>query len=484
MNNKKYGYSFDISEDQTMEEFIAFVIDKPEIHYDAVLNAEIQSIQKKYIPMVVCTGTYSVHWKATSIWEHREEYTVYEDKIVFVDKYGREYSIQEEGTTPVYKRVPKTDWKMVIDDIKYSDKSFTRDYSCLLSYNGEESQITNWIAQNYLAGKQAYQEIDDSQISEIQLVSINRRRILSAAESKCKDSALRSVKKEIPGNRYRDFYFDFNSNIDIENICYIPMYLVTYTYNGKQHEVWFSGCEKDKYLDTSKNVNSFYAKASRGMYTTSVISFGITLLLIIAALINKSKPLDFMVKLTYVIIVVSAVSLITLICGAIFKKIGGKISNRRQKIKQQLSEIYMHSEMPFQVRMLEMEKIVKSSCKGKLSKTNKENKCSKKKIGIICLSVIIVITALIIGISAFSNKTNNDLVGTWRAEHDSSMSITFKNNGDMIVRYGNAVDDGLSYNITDDTVTVTFAPNVTETYGFVVEGDTLIFGEYYYTRVK
>ena len=39
MNNKKYGYSFDISEDQIMEEFIAFVIDKPEIHYDAVLNA-------------------------------------------------------------------------------------------------------------------------------------------------------------------------------------------------------------------------------------------------------------------------------------------------------------------------------------------------------------------------------------------------------------------------------------------------------------
>lgn len=118
------------------------------------------------------------------------------------------------------------------------------------------------------------------------------------------------------------------------------------------------------------------------------------------------------------------------------------------------------------------------------SDTTKFNKKSKKKIGIICLSAITVVIILIVAINSFGNKITSDLVGTWRAERDSSVSITFKNNGDMIVRSSNAVDDGLSYKIDGDTVIVTFANNDTETYGFAVEGDTLIFGEYYYTKLK
>ncbi len=118
------------------------------------------------------------------------------------------------------------------------------------------------------------------------------------------------------------------------------------------------------------------------------------------------------------------------------------------------------------------------------TKPNKKSKLSKKKIGIICLSVITVAIVLIVAINSFGNKITSDLVGTWRAERDSSISITFKNNGDMIVRSSNAVDDGLSYKIDGDTVIVTFANNDTETYGFAVEGDTLIFGEYYYTKLK
>lgn len=118
-----------------------------------------------------------------------------------------------------------------------------------------------------------------------------------------------------------------------------------------------------------------------------------------------------------------------------------------------------------------------------ISITNKTGKNSKIKIGISCLSVIVAIV-LIVAINSFGNKITSDLVGTWRAERDSSISITFKNNGDMIVRSSNAVDDGLSYKIDGDTVIVTFANNDTETYGFAVEGDTLIFGEYYYTKLK
>lgn len=125
----------------------------------------------------------------------------------------------------------------------------------------------------------------------------------------------------------------------------------------------------------------------------------------------------------------------------------------------------------------------KSKTVSKPTNSNK-NKQSKKKIIIICSSVIAGIIALIVIFSFFGNRIDNDLVGTWRATQDSSISITFKNNGDMIVRSANAVDDELSYNIDDDTVVVTFANNDTETYGFIVEGDSMIFGEHYYSRIE
>ena len=91
---------------------------------------------------------------------------------------------------------------------------------------------------------------------------------------------------------------------------------------------------------------------------------------------------------------------------------------------------------------------------------------------------------MIVAFSTLGTKVDSDIVGTWRAEHDSSVSITFKDNGDMIVRSANAVDDGLSYKIDGNNVIVTFANDDTETYGFVVEGDTLIFGEYYYSKIE
>lgn len=113
-----------------------------------------------------------------------------------------------------------------------------------------------------------------------------------------------------------------------------------------------------------------------------------------------------------------------------------------------------------------------------------ENTKKKRKIGIICLSVIASIIVVIVAISSFGNKINSDLIGTWRSEQDASVSITFKNNGDMIVRSSSAVDDGLSYEINGDTVVVTFANNDKETYGFAVEENTLIFGEKYYTKLQ
>lgn len=115
--------------------------------------------------------------------------------------------------------------------------------------------------------------------------------------------------------------------------------------------------------------------------------------------------------------------------------------------------------------------------------TNSDNKKAKKRTGIICLCVIIAVIVLMLVIKPFGHKIDSAIVGSWRSEQDSSISITFKSNGDMIVRSSNFVNDSLSYEINNYNVIVTFATGDTETYGYAVEGDTLVFGSNYYTRL-
>ena len=115
--------------------------------------------------------------------------------------------------------------------------------------------------------------------------------------------------------------------------------------------------------------------------------------------------------------------------------------------------------------------------------TNSDNKKAKKRTGIIYLCVIIAVIVLMLVIKPFGHKIDSAIVGSWRSEQDSSISITFKSNGDMIVRSSNFVNDSLSYEINNYNVIVTFATGDTETYGYAVEGDTLVFGSNYYTRL-
>ena len=120
---------------------------------------------------------------------------------------------------------------------------------------------------------------------------------------------------------------------------------------------------------------------------------------------------------------------------------------------------------------------------------NEENgsvKKSKRRFVVIGLSVLAGIVALIILISTLGGggSDTNTIIGTWKSNRDSSMTMTFKSNGDMTVRVGNAVNDEASYKITGNQISVTFSPTDTTTYYFEVVGKTLILGENEYTRMK
>ena len=116
---------------------------------------------------------------------------------------------------------------------------------------------------------------------------------------------------------------------------------------------------------------------------------------------------------------------------------------------------------------------------------SEKGKVAEKKIGIgIILCVIIAVIVLMVSFNPFGHKINSDIVGTWRSKQDSSMSITFKSSGNMIVRSSSLVNDKLSYEIDNHTVIVTFTKDYKRTFYYAVEGDTLVFGSKYYTRLK
>ena len=118
METNKKGFLFSVTEDQIQEGFTKFLIENKDISPDATLNAKISQISKQYYLFALCEGPYTVHWGATSIWEHQEEYVTHKDKVIFVDKYGNEYNYQADGTTPLVKNVEEKNYKTVLDDLK------------------------------------------------------------------------------------------------------------------------------------------------------------------------------------------------------------------------------------------------------------------------------------------------------------------------------------------------------------------------------
>lgn len=394
----KKGLAFSVGENQIRESFINFLLEEKEIPPDACVSAEIVNIKKHYLLFSKCKGPYTAHWSAKCIWERTEEYTYNDTEVVFVDKAGRQYSYQFDGTTPIPKQVTKTGYRNIIDRVEQVNREIKENYCKFIQAQGEVSPLYNWIADRFVKSKSAAVTLSAGDFSECTVAEQkNIGKVLRTAQTECKGACLSFVKSIIPGNKYSDFKFDFKSDFKISDEYYMPIYEVEYTYNRRQYEVWFSGYEKDVWfcdeIPKSSKIKS-PQKASKALFIASASAFIIDIvIIIIVAIIGNSKPLSTMWFLLAIIVFLFAVFLICLIAGGILENTSLKNTERRDDIKNLLAQIYHNQEIPLKERKSEMERTVNEFG----AKEAKFSGKRKKRILIPVISIlIIVISALMI----------------------------------------------------------------------------------------
>ncbi len=389
---RRKGLVFSISEDQIREDFVNYLLETKGIPPDASTTAQILKIKKHYQLFLKCEGPYTARWGANCIWEHKEEYTYNESEIVFVDKYGNEYSYQQEGTTPVSKLVTKTGYRTVIDKSLWVDREIKDRYSEFVHAQGAPIPLYNWVVEKIRKSTHATSILSDDDFFECSTTEQrDEKKVLSSTETNCKNACLSHVKAIIPGDRYTDFTFNFEDDFKISEECYIPLYQVEYTYNHRQYEVWFLGCEKGVWYSDKTPGNSKTKRGSKPFYTASAALFVIDIAILVLAAVTENS-LSFSNTLLTIIFVIIGISIGCLIVGGILSKINSRTSERWTDVNKQLVEIYHNQEMTLQIRKLKMEQIVKKFAA-------EEKKVLRKRRSLVLiptLSILVIILSVLI----------------------------------------------------------------------------------------
>lgn len=299
---------------ETIEKvFLMWSYEKHETPLDIITNSQILEINKLYYPIRYFHNiNYTANWEATSYWEHKEEYTEYESKIVFVDELGGEHrtesgAILHSGNNycpkALSKNVPVTKSKTILDKTEHTN-GIVKDSieSIYINYQKNISeQLDNWTIQIAKENSNNYNyeaPDNDCRICDLfgtdeQAFSFVKRTLLEQAETLCK--------KDIPGSRYSDFKM---IGLDYEykaEIILLPLFEVRYKYKDKEYKYFVNGSNLNNTFSENHPIDNEYSEKSTKL-TNEIIE-----------LENKKSLYSKLVKFVFPIVFI-----ISLICAFLF----------------------------------------------------------------------------------------------------------------------------------------------------------------------
>jgi len=273
---------FAVTEKDIRESFLDWVIVGDNTPIDIACNAVITEIKKFYYPVRYFDVTYSADWSATSIWEHREEYTEYEIKTVYFDMNGKEHNNPGEDYTdrsghsssrfssgairrpwrPQQKNVPIIKHKMEIDNVEqtYGGIEKQKSFQPIATYNNSiGADFAKWIVDFPIKG---HKHITNELLANCVIIPLieTDKFARNEAESIVKKIAINQCKQQIPGNRYEDLsIFNFDASYNMQ-IILLPVYEILYKYRGKEFSCRFSGITKGNSIYANKPEDSAIAQ--------------------------------------------------------------------------------------------------------------------------------------------------------------------------------------------------------------------------------
>lgn len=241
---------FALNETQISQNFLDWAIIGENTPIDIACNASINSIKKQFFPIRIVEADYEANWTAKSIWEHNEEYTEYVSRTYSRNKIdGRDVPgriTTNPGQWYFYqKQVPVKKEKTIIDNVELTGGSIDGWYSQkVITHSEGNADFINWLDEITIDN---LTDETDLLVKDVEVKALieSDDYAIEQVKSKVYNKALQECKNEIPGNRHEDFKItDIDTNYKI-TIVLLPVFEVTYEYNGNQYKSWFSGVDAE-----------------------------------------------------------------------------------------------------------------------------------------------------------------------------------------------------------------------------------------------
>lgn len=268
---------FTLSNQDVKDSFLENIIKGDDVPVNIALESQITQINSFFYPIRHFHATYSADWRATSIWEHKEPYVVYDSKTVYIDREGREHSrpgadytdrsgrypasgsnAVKHPWTPQQKIVQRTKYKTVVDRTE-----LTNGYIDKEQYIGSVAYYEDDVAQGFkdwihsFQVENQYLDYADELVKDKKIMHLlgTNEDALSKVKQNIWDIAVSQCKNQIPGDRYCDF--DMQASLDGAHmdVILLPVFNIVYQYNKKKYECWCSGIRKDDFLFLEKPID-------------------------------------------------------------------------------------------------------------------------------------------------------------------------------------------------------------------------------------
>lgn len=265
---------FSLPEQEVGNRFLTFIIEGDNTPLDVAQEAKITQVKKLFYPIRCFTVGYTAQWSATSVWEHKEKYTVSETKTIYIDYKGEEHdrpgfdhldrrgrevaSISSDAIrrswTPQQKviQVPKT--RTVVDNKERTqgDIGDHCTFQPIITYLKADESFAQWVGGFLKEGD--YKSYQESLVagSEVQDLIETDAFARDQARANASSLARSCCRREVPGNRFEEFSCDVYLDQDCPmEVVLIPIYRITYTYQDDEYVCWLGG---------KANSNFFYAR--------------------------------------------------------------------------------------------------------------------------------------------------------------------------------------------------------------------------------
>jgi uncharacterized CHY-type Zn-finger protein len=268
---------FQITEKEMKDTFMEWLIQGNYTPIDILNKIYIVDVVGAYFPFYFFSGNFYATWTASSGYYKTEHYTDYEEKY--------DYDLKRTRRIPVAKTKTVIDWK------PSQGQTSGKYYIIIIAFKNPQfnRELKNFCERASLSN---IKDFDKRYVLGFSLIpfSISVEESFNASKSLL-DNIVQSYIR-VPGDTHQDLNFNYSYDRSIIG-CYLPFWIITYNYLGKQYQCIIDGQTKTR-IYGKQPVDKEIIRKVRAFFLPVIISaivyFICIFILIIIASNNSTIP--------------------------------------------------------------------------------------------------------------------------------------------------------------------------------------------------